>query len=139
MILSTYGSKIKCKQNGFTLIELIIIIVVVGILGAVAIPRYINLTRNATDGAARGVLGALRAQNSLMFGQRIIGRTTVSYTMRDIANRMAMLKGFSWTAAATRFTVTIRNNSYRFTLTPTPRAPTTAGSITAGVGTFRTW
>ena len=139
MTFSSYGSKIKSNQDGFTLIELIIIIVVIGILGAVAIPRYINLTRNATDGAARGVLGALRAQNSLMFGQRIIGRTTTTYTMRDIANRMAVLKGISWTAAATRFTMTARGNTYTFTLTPTPQAPTRLGSITGGAGTFSTW
>ena len=126
-------------QNGFTLIETIIIIVIVGILGAVAIPRYINLTRDATDGAAKGVLGALRSQNTLMFCQRITGRTTASYTMRVIANNVAGLKGMRWTAAGTRFTMTIGSYSYRFTLTPTPRAPTTMGSITAGVGTFRTW
>jgi len=126
-------------QKGFTTIELIIIIVVIGILVAVAIPRYANLKRNAADGVARGVLGALRAQNSLMFSERIIGRITVSYTMRIVANNMRELKGFSWTAGVTRFTMTIAGNTYAFTLTPIPYAPTTAGTITAGGGTFSRW
>jgi prepilin-type N-terminal cleavage/methylation domain-containing protein len=126
-------------QKGFTLIELIVIIVIIGILAGVAISRYINLTRNASDGTARGVLGALRTQNSLMFSQRILGRTTATYTMRDIARNMAVLSGISWTAAGTRFTMTVRGNTYTFTLTPTPRAPTTSGSITAGAGTFTRW
>lgn len=52
---------------------------------------------------------------------------------------MGGLKGIRWTATATRFTMTVAGNVYTFTLTPTPRAPTTFGSITAGTGTFRTW
>lgn len=121
------------------MIELILIIVVIGILAGVAIPRYFNLTRNASEGTARGVLGALRTQNALMFSQRILSRTTASYTMRDIARNMDALSGIRWTAAATRFTLTVGGNVYRFTLTPIPRPPTTFGSITAGTGTFATW
>ena len=127
------------KRKGFTLIELIILIVIVGVLAGVAIPRYVNLVRNATDGTAKSVLGALRTQNSLIFSQRVVRGTTATYTMRFIANNVAGLKGISWTAAATRFTMTVRGNTYTFTLTPTPRPPTTFGTITAGVGTFTTW
>jgi MSHA pilin protein MshA len=136
--------RISGIQKGFTTIELIIVIVVIGILAGVAISRYVDLRRNTTDGVARGVLGALRSQNTLIYSQRILGRTTATYTMRVIA--LSMLKvpttrgyGFSWTAAATRFTMTVGGNIYTFTLTPTPGAPTTFGSITAGVGTYRTW
>ncbi len=132
------------KKNGFTLVELIIVIVIAGILAAVAISRYINLTRNASDGVAKGVLGALRSQNTLIYSQRLIGGTTGTYTMRYIALSMlrtptTMGYGFSWTAAATRFTMTLRGNTYTFTLTPTPQAPTRLGSITGGAGTFSTW
>jgi MSHA pilin protein MshA len=138
------SSEDKKIQRGFTAIELIIIIVVIGILVGVAIPRYVDLRRNASDGVARGVLGALRSQNTLIYSQRVLGRTTATYTMRVIALSMLRLPttrgyGFSWTAAATRFTMTVGGNTYVFTLTPTPRAPTTFGSITAGPGTFRTW
>lgn len=126
-------------RKGFTLIELIILFVIVGVLAGIAIPRYVNLVRNATDGTAKSVLGALRTQNSLIFSQRVVKGTNASYTMRDIANNVAGLKGIRWTAAATRFTMTVRSNTYTFTLTPTPWPPTTVGRITAGVGTFTTW
>ena len=41
----------KKKQNGFTLIELIMVMIILGVLAAVAIPRYLDTIENAEESA----------------------------------------------------------------------------------------
>jgi MSHA pilin protein MshA len=49
------------KQKGFTLIELVIVIIILGILAAIAVPRYLDLTTQATDSAKLGMEGTVKS------------------------------------------------------------------------------
>lgn len=57
------------NKKGFTLIELIMIIVILGILAAVAVPQYFDLTSDAEDAAELGVVGGVRAGIQTYFAQ----------------------------------------------------------------------
>ncbi|QJT08376.1 type IV pilin protein [Oceanidesulfovibrio marinus] len=64
------------KQQGFTLIEIIAVLVILGILAAVAIPKYNSLQQQARIRGAQGIIAGAMSQLSLTYSEQLLNAGT---------------------------------------------------------------
>lgn len=60
------------KQSGFTLIELVVVIVILGILAATAAPKFMDLQKDARESALNGMAGAMKSAISMTYSKAIL-------------------------------------------------------------------
>ena len=89
-------------QGGFTLIEIIAVLVILGILAAVATPKFIDLQSQAQQRAAQGVAGNLSSASALNWAARSLDPTK-GYAVANCSDVSQLLQG---DALPTHYTIT---------------------------------
>jgi MSHA pilin protein MshA len=125
------------KQQGFTLIELVMVIVILGILAAVALPKFVDLGKDARIATVNGAKGSLNSFSAMIHAKYLV-TSPLPTSVPAEGVTVNIVNGYPEAAAAlgdgagmssTDYTITA--NTTAKTLTVTPKSATTTATTNA--------
>lgn len=115
------------RQAGFTLIELIMVIVILGILSAFAIPRFADLSGNARSSAIQGLEGALKSAASIARASQLANSGALGSGVTLDGTAITMVNGYP-TADAAGIVAAAAITASDFVIDATTTAAATGGA-----------
>ena len=121
----------KTNQKGFTLIEIIAVLVILGILAAVAIPKFLDLQDEAKKKAMAGAVAEGMSTVSMSYGKLLLSQSGVA-TTGDVAAKATINK-----PASDEFDYTFTANAVGVLVTVSGKAGTGFASATPQTKTWK--